>query len=330
MSHRVWTGVVCFCAAAVIALLVPSGASAVTLRVNCNAGEKISGAIATLTALGPLGTAGPNKVLVSGTCHQNVTINGMANLTLEGTPSATINGNANGNGVALWVTESQDITVNNFTINGFGVYCAASSCLMNNDTVQNSGGNGVAVGVSASMILNTSTVQNNAGAGVAIRVGGNVVLAGSTVQGNAGGGVTLQAGGILTVTLQSQGFNITGPAATMIQNNGQDGILADVNSTLRIELGANITGNARDGIRLEGGSKAILSNVTLSGNTGHGLRIGDLSFAEFAGQNTISGNNLGTGTPLDVVCDPQYSATRGIGTLSGTATNCPAEPPMNP
>jgi hypothetical protein len=331
MSHRVWTrGVVCLFAAAVIPLLMPSGASALTLKVDCNKGKTISGALAMLTALGPVGTAGPNKVLVSGTCNENVTINGMANLTLEGTPSATINGNANGNGVTLWMTESQNITVNNFTINGFGVYCAASSCLMNNDTVQNSDGNGVAVGVSASMILNTSTVQNNAGAGVAIRVGGNVALDGSTVQGNAGGGVTLEAGGILTVTEQSQGFNITGPAGTTIQNNALDGIFADVNSTLRIELGVNITGNARDGIRLEGGSKALLSNVNISGNTGHGLRIGDLSFAEFAGQNTITGNNLGTGTPLDVVCDPKFSATRGIGTLTGTATNCPAEPPMNP
>lgn len=331
MIHRVWTrGVVCFCAAALIALFMPSGAAAVTLRVNCNAKKTISEAIATLTALGPVGTAGPNKVLVSGTCNENVTINGMANLTLEGTPSATINGNANGNGVALWVTESQDITVSNFTINGFGVYCAASSCLMNNDTVQNSAGNGVAAGVSASMILNNSTVQNSAGAGLAIRVGGDVILAGSTVQENAGGGVTLQAGAVLTVTLQSQGFNITGPAGTTIQNNGQDGILADVNSTLRIQLGANITGNARDGIRLEGGSKAILSNVNISANTGHGLRIGDLSFVEFAGQNSITGNNPGVGTPLDVVCDPKDSATRGIGTLIGTATNCPAEPPINP
>lgn len=329
MNHRLWTrGVVWFCAAAVMALLATRDATAApSLRVNCNAGQTISREIARLTAMGP---AGPNKILVSGTCNENVTINGMANLTLEGDPSATINGNANGNGVALFVTESQNITVNNFTINGFGVYCAASSCLLNNDTVQNSGGNGVAVGVSASMILNNSTVQNNAGAGMAIRVDGNATLAGSTVQGNAGAGVTLQAGGVLTVTLQSQGFIITGPAGTTIQNNGQDGILADVNSTVRIQLGANITGNARDGIRLEGGSKAILSSLDVTGNTGHGVRIGDLSFAEFVGQNTVTGNNLGAGKPLDVVCDPQNSATRGIGTLSGTTTNCAAEPPVNP
>jgi hypothetical protein len=331
MSYRLGSrGVVCFCALTAMAFLVPSRTAAVTLTVHCDERETISKAIDTLTALGPVGTAGPNTLRVRGTCNENVTINGMANLTLEGSPSATLNGNANGNGTTLWITESQNITVNNFTINGFGVYCAASSCLMNNDTVQNSAGNGVSVGVSASMLLNNSTVQNNAGAGVGIRIDGDVILAGSTVQGNAGGGVTLQSGAVLTVTLQSQGFNVIGPAGSTIQNNGLDGILADVNSTLRILLGANITGNARDGIRLEGGSKAFLADVTITGNTGHGLRIGDLSFAEFVDQNTITGNNLGTATPLDVVCDPQYSATRGIGTLSGTATNCPAEPPMNP
>lgn len=332
MNHRVRTrrGLVWFCPAAVIALFMPRSAAAETLRVHCDEGQTISRAIDRLTALGPIGTAGPNTLLVSGTCNENVTINGMANLTLEGTPSATINGNANGNGTSLWITESQNITVNNFTINGFGVYCAASNCMMNNDTVQNSAGNGVSVGVSASMLLNSSTVQNNAGAGVGIRIDGDVILAGSTVQGNAGGGVMLQSGAVLTVTLQSQGFNVIGPAGSTIQNNGQDGILADVNSTLRILLGANITGNARDGIRLEGGSKAFLSNVSVTGNTGHGVRIGDLSFVEFVNQNTITGNNSGVGTPLDVVCDPQYSATRGIGTLSGTTTNCSAEPPINP
>jgi hypothetical protein len=313
MRHREWSRVVILvCAAGIFSTLTAAGASALTLPVNCNVGETISGAIAKLQLLGPIATAGPNTLNISGTCNENVNINAMANLTLQGSSGATVNGNSSGNGETLFITQSQGITVNNLTINGFGVYCAASTCYLNNDVVQNSGFAGIAVGVSAVMILNTSTVQNNAGPGIAIRIGGNVILAGSTVQGNAGGGITLQAGAQLTTTQQAQGFEVVGPAGSVIQNNGLDGIFADINSSIRIQLATTISGNARDGVRLEGGSKAIITQLTDSGNTGHGIRIGDLSFAEFDGGNSVTGNNAGAATPLDVVCDPQYSATRGI------------------
>jgi hypothetical protein len=121
---------------------------------------------------------------------------------------------------------------------------------------------------------------------------------------------------------------ITGPAQTVIQNNGRDGIQADINSSARLSF-TSISANGRDGLRLEGGAKAWLTNVSVTGNTGHGVRLGDLAFARFQ-SDTISGNNTGAATPLDVVCDPQYSATRGLGGLSGTTTNCPAEPAVNP
>jgi hypothetical protein len=304
-----------------------------TLKVDCNAGQTISAALATLNKVGPIGAAGPHNVLVSGTCNENVIVTGMNNLTIQGNPTATVNGNANGFAIVLWVTDSQNFALNNITLSGVGVaggvYCAAATCHLNSDTVQNSVGNGVGVGPSSTVFLDSSTVQQNATAGVHVGGQGNVVLSGATVQSNGGAGVLLQAGGSLITTAQGQGYEITGPASTLIQNNGQDGIFADVNSSLRINF-TTISGNNRDGVRLEGGAKAQFAIASITGNTGHGLRLGDLSFAEFRDGNSITGNNSGAATPLDVVCDPQYSATRGLGNLGGTTTNCPAEPPTTP
>jgi Right handed beta helix region len=336
MNHGKWTRVVVFiCTIAMFALLgtSPALAAGPTLNVDCNAGQTITGAVTKLEKIGAVGSAGPNTILVSGTCNENVTIVGMNNLTLQGNPTATVNGTADGNGTVLWVTDSQNFSANNITLSGAGVsggvYCAAATCHLNNDTVENSVGIGVGVGPSAFVQLMSTTIQQNARDGVHIGGQGNAVLGGATIQSNGGAGVYVQVGGSLLTTLQGQGYNITGPAQTVIQNNAQDGILVDVNSTARINF-TSISGNGRDGLRLSGGAKAQLASVSITGNTGHGVRVGDLSFVQFAVDNSIAGNNSGAATPLDVVCDPQYSATRGMGGLSGTTSNCPAEPPTNP
>lgn len=337
MGHSKWTrALILAYAVGTFAFLAASPALAAPgskLNVDCDAGQTICAALATLDKMHAVGSAGPNMVMISGTCNEDITVVGMDNVTLQGNPTATVNGNANGFGVVLWVTDSQNFAMNNITLSGngiaTGVYCAAAVCHLNNDIVEDSAGIGVGVGPSSMVFLSSTTVQQNAGDGVHMGGNGNVVLAGATIQSNGGAGVHLQAGGSLLTTAQSQGYEIVGPASTVIQNNAQDGILADVNSAARLNF-TMISGNGRDGIRLEGGAKAQLASVSVTGNTGHGVRLGDLSFGEFADGNSISGNNAGSATPLDVVCDPQYSATRGLGNLSGTTTNCPAEPPTNP
>ncbi len=337
MGHSKWTrALILASAVGTFLFLAASPALAdpgAKLKVDCNAGQTISAALATLNKLPAVGSAGPNTVMISGTCHENITVVGMNNLTLQGDPTATVKGNANGFGVVLWVADSQNFVMNNLTLSGngvaTGVYCAVAVCQLNNDVVEDSGGVGVGVGPSSLVYLSGTTVQQSTGDGVHIGGNGNVVLAGVTIQSNGGAGVYSQVGGSVLTTLQGEGFIIAGPAQTVIQNNAVDGIFADVNAALRLNF-ATISGNGRDGIRLEGGAKAQLANVSITGNTGHGVRLGDLSFGEFAGGNSISGNNAGAATPLDVVCDPQYSATRGLANLSGTTTNCPAELPMNP
>jgi hypothetical protein len=57
----------------------------------------------------------------------------------------------------------------------------------------------------------------------------------------------------------------------------------------------------------------------ITGNGAPGAGIEDLSFADFAPGNVITGN----ASPFDVACLPQFSATRGALTnVGGGSTNC--------
>jgi len=86
----------------------------------------------------------------------------------------------------------------------------------------------------------------------------------------------------------------------LIIANGGSGIFADAASEVNVTF-PNITGT-------------IITN-----NGGFGVRLGDLSFASFAQGNSVTGNLAGT----DVVCQPQFSATRGALTnINGGTTNC--------
>jgi hypothetical protein len=67
----------------------------------------------------------------------------------------------------------------------------------------------------------------------------------------------------------------------------------------------------------------------INDNGGAGVVVGDLSFVTFRAPSNITGNRGG----IDVVCQPQFSATRGVGVnIGGGSTNCVDRPfgyPLN-
>lgn len=143
---------------------------------------------------------------------------------------------------------------------------------------------------------------------------GSVASSGSDVfRGN--GGVTSGA-----ITAISGGYLIA--VNSIVQNNGGvAGMLAASHATLRV-ASCTISGNSGDGVVLRGSSEARFENfagpLTITGNGGSGVSIGDLSFGLFQGA-TVTGNLGGT----DVLCNPQFSATRGALTdIGGGKTNC--------
>jgi len=300
-----------------------------TVTVKCGtpgtAGEQhtISGALKILTRIA---TTGRKTVLISGTCNENVVVDGFDHLTLQGNPTAIINGHDLATNVALFVTDSQDVAVNNISVVGGATCNDHSLCRFNNDTFQDASVEQFGFGVfsRSSAVLIDCTIQNNGGLGVFIGFATRLDLDGGTVQNNGGDGIATPFGG---GRLIAQPGIATNP---IVQNNSGNGISANLNSMVDL-LAVTVIGNAGDGLRLTGSSTATIRNGSaITQNIGHGVRIGDLSFVEFSSDDTVVGNNTGVATPYDVICDPVNSATRRLGSLTGTKTNCPAEQPINP
>lgn len=286
-----------------------SHARAADLKVNCNG----TGVLSTVSgALKLLNSQGPNSVTVSGACHENILIQSFDRLSLIANPGASITDASNGNLDVVLIKDSQRISVTGFTINGgiVGVGCHDGSlCRFSGNTIQGAQSYGLVVNESRAS-LRGDVLQNNALRGLSVIDGGAVDASSITVQGN-GDGVVLNSAGYLVAY-----------GGTTIQNNQGFGVQAANNSNFRC-FPCTITGNGNDGVRLQGASKAIFDTFfginTITANQGAGVRLSDLSFAFFGPGDIVTGNTGGT----DVVCGPQFSATRGaIRNIGGATTNC--------
>ncbi|MBZ5683766.1 MAG: right-handed parallel beta-helix repeat-containing protein [Acidobacteriia bacterium] len=290
----------------------PLVAHAGILHENCNGTRGLTRIQNAINILQRSGSEGSNTILVSGACKENITIQSMDNLTLTAENGASITDSSNGNLDLIDIFDSRRVSVNGFTINGGanGVVCAdASLCRLSGNTVQGSSGYGVIVS-SSHASLNGDTLRDNAGRGLSIINGGEVADATAiSVQGSFDG-IVLNTRGTLTLS------------SSTVQGNQNRGILATTSSTVRL-LGSTVTGNGGDGIRLQQSSQARFDSFAgvnvITSNGGAGVSVGDLSFAFFDADSNVTSNVGGT----DVVCVPQFSATRGALTnLSGGTTNC--------
>jgi hypothetical protein len=98
-------------------------------------------------------------------------------------------------------------------------------------------------------------------------------------------------------------------------------VLTD-HSTGRI-ISCTISGNTGIGVAVQRGSDVRFDSysgaATVTANTGSGVLVRDLSFSFFGAGGNITGNLSGT----DVVCVPQFPATRfAIVNIGGGTTNC--------
>jgi len=293
--------------------------SAIQIQVQC--GNPTARVKSIADGLKLVGTLRPAVLLISGTCHEDVDIEGLDSLTLQGNPTATIDGGSDPNSVTVGINGSRNIALNNLTITGGGqgLSCAGQgSCLLTQVTLQNSLGDGAGVGTAALLELTDSVVRNNANAGLRVGVGSAVFFGGS-ITGNGTDGVQVRNGGLFAAVPGNLTPNVT------IQNNSGNGIRTSLHNTILLNS-ALITGNSLDGVTLQMGSALNMFDSSITNNGGHQVRIGDLSIAQFA-PGTVTGPNY-----PEVVCDPQFSTTRNLRSLIliGTTTNCPAELPPTP
>jgi len=300
-----------------LALLKPQDLHARTIVVACGDPNARVQTIAAGIARLPL--HGPGTILVSGNCNEVVGISNMDRVTVAGNPSATING-GNSAGAALSVSFSRNVTFSNIVIKGAGgVTCdAGSTCYFNDVTIENSSQAGLFITDEAHVFCSDCTIQNNASDGI-VESFAFLSLYGGSVYSNGRWGI-LVAASTLNTGPDSRGLP---PSVT---NNALDGIIADTNATVALSAGT-ISGNKGDGVSLQGHSTfRVQDTIVISSNSGHGLRIGDLSFAGFHHDATISQN-----ASPDVVCDSLFSATRFMfAFLPGVSTNCPSELPPLP
>lgn len=277
---------------------------AANVKVNCNKNHATISAA--LKLLKPEET---NVVTVSGRCKENVLIQGFDRLTLITNTSARIDDASGGTDNVVAIVDSRRVTVQGFRIKGgaTGAICAdASVCYVTNNSIQSSAGDGVDVLIGSNAFLTNNVIENNGGTGLTGSANTTVASSGDTYRGNSGG---IAMGG--TSYLSCDG--------STVQNNTSDGVFGFNNATLRFGS-CTITGNTADGIGLEGSVTAnFLGTNVVTGNGGAGVSVGDLSFAIFNLGDNITGNLGGT----DVLCNPQFSATRGALTnINGGITNC--------
>lgn len=291
--------------------LTTATAYAGTLHVNCDATKGLTRISKAIALLQKSGSPGPNTIVVSGSCKENIVIQSMDNLTLSAETGASISDRSHGNADIIDIQDSRRIAIIGFTINGGadGVGCFGFSlCRLFDNTIQGSSGFGVWA-INSQVALNNDVVQNHASRGVAIVNGSQVNADGSTIQGN-GEGIVSNIRGTLGLSNSS------------VQGNGNRGIFAETGSSIRM-LASTVTANGSDGVQLQKNSQLSIENFSgassITGNGGAGVSVGDLSFAFFDAGSNVTGNTAGA----DVICLPQFSATRGATTnLGGGTTNC--------
>lgn len=283
----------------------------VTVSVTC--GGPVPALNSINAALARLNPNGVNVVQVSGNCNENVTVQSFENLTLTANPGASINDASGGTLDTLDIADSREVTVTGFTINGAVACFEYSLCRFNGNTVQGSPGDGVTVS-RAEAAFQSDTIQNNAGRGISALNGSVVRVIGDLLTGNAAAGAMANLGSHLTLV------NVTSV------NNTGAGVRIASHSFLRL-VDSVFTNNGLQGVNIDSSSGArsdtIATGNTITGNGLAGVRIGDLSFLQFFGSDNITGNNLANPGGLDVVCVPQFSATRGaLSSIGGGTTNC--------
>ena len=301
------------------AIAASPAVSGVQLRVQC--GNPYAPIKTIADGLKVASLLHPATLLVSGTCHENVLLEGLVGITLQGSPTATINGGSDASVNAVQVFDSQDIALSNLAITGgAGFFCAGlSDCSLTQVTIQNSLGAGASVNGGAHLSLLDCVIQNNAGAGLSVNVGA-ASLVGGQISNNGSDGVAVGFGGTFAAAPGDANDNAT------IQNNAGNGIRAALHNTVNLNS-AVVTGNAVDGVALQLGSAMNVFSSTISNNSGHQIRIGDMSVVRFTGgpTNTVTGANA-----PDIACDSQFAATRQRSNAPGATTNCPAESPITP
>lgn len=230
--------------------LLPSGAGAATVAVDCSAGGTIGGAIGSLKP--------GDTIVVSGTCNENLTIPvEVQRITLDGQGNAAIRGpDATGNTITV---NGRDITIKGFTVSG--------------------GRHGIAVNLGGTATIDGNTIQSAGQHGIAVVQRSSAHILGKTIQNNPADGIHIEDSSSARIGFRGPADSALRP--NTVRNNGGNGISVAHTANARI-MGNAISNNKRAGIQVYRVSHAMVGANTLNGNGQDGVFVSRSSGVDLA------------------------------------------------
>src|ERR1051326_1147503 len=275
-----------------LVLLLSNLAFADSAVVDCSGATP--GAFTSITAaLASLAASGPNAISVTGTCHENVVMFGRTDLTIFGNPTATVvPGNANGH--LLAIAASQRVGIQNITFDGGrgAIVNDNSRVDLTSITIQNSLGIGL-TSIDSLVHIADSTVKNSTRSGISIGGGTFYVdsdITGTAVTNNGRIGIAVATGHLIL----NGGDGVTPGTENVISNNGSVGVSVANSAEADISGDNRIIGNqGLFGLEVIHTSTVLMSDGTISSNTGIGVHCGETSHCEWSGATKIDSNGKG-------------------------------------
>lgn len=239
-------------------------ASADTFTVACPA-DSLNAAVMAAKSASP---SGPHTINVAGACVENVSVIDMSNLTIQGSPGASLTGAAGGGNpqAVLLVQNSQSFRLNDMIVNGVpsrqhAVAFTAANGVVQGSTIQGAPQNGLLIQNTSSVNVRNSTIQNNGANGILAVVQSAVNAQGTTIIGNGASGLVLA----MSASGSLNGDDPSTPSVVErieIANSAFSGISVNGASSLSGSGAHLIHHNALSGVRVSGGS-----NVSFGGQS---------------------------------------------------------------
>lgn len=334
---------------------------AANFKVDCdNKHPKKSSISEALTKL----SLGPNTITVSGTCKENVLIQGIHDLTLVAAPGASIIDQSGNTIPAVQIEHSRNFSLIGFEVVGGyidAILCTlASDCTITNNDVHGAQSTGIfayegstatlagnhvhdcqlGVGALSSSYLHLlggtvgapNIIENNAGTGLILYDGSSARIEGATPNGSSSLNPNIirnnRGGGInVTYSMVTLMYTVlTGNGNPSNPNNPNSAAVYMLHGGGRLDA-PQITDNVGQGLFLSDGSRAGVWGATIERNSRNGVVLLVQSSASFG----YSASSVSANVRSDILCDStsvlQYSQrSPGDKAITGAnVVNCPTQ-----
>jgi parallel beta-helix repeat protein len=270
-------------------LLASTGEAATTWPCNC-----ASPGVTIQSVINNASVVSGDTILVSGICNENVDV--YKSVIIDGSGSLTTEIHGLAPDQPTVKIRAGSVTIKNFhSIQGGqdGIYVSVCGPTILNNTIQNTGRDGVFVFAGTNPTINGNIIQTNTRHGIDLYAGSFATIINNTITANTNNGIYIGENSAGRIGFSSG----SDPAASFntITNNGGIGIQVYESSSARI-VGNTISGNTSHGVQVSKLSHADIADNTIEDNQQHGIYV-----------SAGSGVNLGNGSGTTIFDLPNYT-----------------------